>query len=40
MNKKLLSAVLAAVLLLMTGCAVENSRNESEEPMYKTITAE
>ncbi len=40
MNKKLLFAVLAAVLLLMTGCAAGNSRNESEEPMYTKITAE
>lgn len=40
MNKKLLFAVLAAVLLLTTGCAAGNSRNESEEPMYKKITAE
>lgn len=40
MNKKLLFAVLAAALLLMAGCAAENSRNESEEPMYKKITAE
>jgi phage shock protein E len=41
MKTKLLSVVLAAVLLLFAfaGCAAENSQEESEGPMYQKITA-